>query len=253
MRLAGKSAIITGAGSGQGQAAAVLFAREGGRIAIADVNETGGQDTVDQIKQAGGEAIFVKTDVSSAADIQNVVQATVDAFGGIDVLYNNAGVWLAGGKGDGPVTELEEDTWHKVLNINLTGIYLGCKYAIPEMIKRGGGSIICTSSVAGLNGSFRAHAYGASKGGVIALARSVAMAYGRHNIRANVICPGAIDTPMVADLFGGQNRDRAASAQLIRRLGTPRDIANLALYLASDESAWMTGSVITLDGGFTIR
>ena len=144
MRLAGKSAIITGAGSGQGQAAAVLFAREGGRIAIADVNEAGGQDTVDQIKQAGGEAIFVKTDVSSAADIQNVVQATVDAFGGIDVLYNNAGVWLAGGKGDGPVTELEEDTWHKVLNINLTGIYLGCKYAIPEMIKRGGGSIICT-------------------------------------------------------------------------------------------------------------
>lgn len=251
MRLAEKSCIVTGAGSGQGQAAAILFAKEGGRVVVADVNEAGGQDTVDQIKQAGGEAIFVRTDVSSAESIQNLVRATVDAFGGLDVLYNNAGIWL-GGKGDGPVTDLDEDVWHKVININLTGIYLGCKYAIPEMIKGGGGSIISTSSVAGLNGSFRAHAYGASKGGVISLARSIAMAYGRHNVRSNVICPGAIDTPMVADLFGA-NRERAAAAQVIRRLGTPVDIANLALYLASDESQWMTGSVITLDGGFTIR
>lgn len=252
MRLAGKSCIVTGAGSGQGQAAAVLFAQEGGRVAVADVNVEGGQATVDQIKQAGGEAIFVKTDVSSAADCQNLVQSAVAAFGGLDVLYNNAGVWLAGGKGDAPVTELAEDIWHRVININLTGIYLGCKYAIPEMIKRGGGSIICTSSVAGLQGSFRAHAYGASKGGVIALARSMAQAYGKQNVRVNVICPGAIDTPMVADLFG-PNRDRVASAQLIRRLGTPQDIAQLALYLASDESPWMTGSVITLDGGFMLR
>lgn len=252
MRLAGKSIIITGSGSGQGQAAAGLFAKEGGRVVVTDVNEAGGQETVDQIKQAGGEAIFVRSDVSSAADCQALVGAAVSAFGGLDVLYNNAGVWLAGGKGDGPVTELEEDVWHKVININLTGIYLACKYGIPAMIKRGGGSIICTSSVAGLNGSFRAHAYGASKGGVIALARSVAMAYGKQNVRVNVICPGAIDTPMTADLFG-PNRDRAASAQVIRRLGQATDIANLALYLASDESEWMTGSVITLDGGFTIR
>lgn len=251
MRLENKTAIITGAGSGQGQAAAVGFAKEGARVVVADVNEAGGQETVDQIKSAGGEAIFVRTDVSDAAQNENLVRQSVSAFGGIDVFYANAGVWLTG-KGDGPVTDLEEDMWHKVININLTGIYLGCKYVIPELVKAGGGSIICTSSVAGLNGSFRAHAYGASKGGVIALARSMAMTYGRHNIRVNVICPGAIDTPMVADLFGA-NRDRAASAQLIRRLGTPTDIANLALYLASDESAWMTGSVITLDGGFMIR
>lgn len=252
MRLEGKSIIITGSGSGQGQAAALLFAKEGGRVVVSDVNEAGGQDTIDQIQSAGGEALFVRADISSAAECQTLVQAAVSAFGGLDVIYNNAGVWLAGGKGDAPVTELEEDVWHRVINVNLTGIYLACKYAIPEMVKGGGGSIICTSSVAGLNGSFRAHAYGASKGGVIALARSIAMAYGKQNIRVNVICPGAIDTPMTADLFG-PNRDRAASAQLIRRLGKSQDIANLALYLASDESEWMTGSVITLDGGFMIR
>ncbi|HEX2173247.1 MAG TPA: SDR family NAD(P)-dependent oxidoreductase [Dehalococcoidia bacterium] len=251
MRLQGKSIIITGSGSGQGQAAAILFAKEGGRVVVTDVNEVGGQDTADQIKSAGGDAIFVRADVSSAEDCQNLVKAAVTAFGGLDVLYNNAGVWLAG-KGDGPVTELDEDMWQKVININLTGMYLVSKYAIPELVKAGGGSIICTSSVAGLNGSFRAHAYGASKGGVIALARSMAMAYGKQNIRVNVICPGAIDTPMTADLFG-PSRERAAAAQLIRRLGTATDIANLALYLASDESQWMTGSVITLDGGFTIR
>lgn len=251
MRLEGKSAIITGAGSGQGQAAAIRFAKEGARVAVADVNEGGGQETVDQIKQAGGEAIFVRTDVSAAEQNESLVRAAVSAYGGLDIFYANAGVWLAG-KGDGPVTDLEEDMWHRVININLTGIYLGCKYAIPELVKAGGGSIICTSSVAGLNGSYRAHAYGASKGGVIALARSMAMTYGRHNVRVNVICPGAIDTPMVADLFGA-NRDRAASAQLIRRLGAATDIANLALYLASEESVWMTGSVITLDGGFMIR
>jgi NAD(P)-dependent dehydrogenase (short-subunit alcohol dehydrogenase family) len=252
VRLAKKACIITGAGSGQGQAAAVLFAREGAQVVVADVNVAGGEATVQQITAAGGDAIFVRTDVSVAADNQNLVEAAVATYGGVDVLYANAGVLLLGPSGDGPVTELDEDVWHRVININLGGLYLGAKYAIPEMIKRGGGSVISTSSVAGLNGSFRSHAYAASKGGVIALGRSIAQAYGKHNVRSNVICPGGIDTPMVPHLMGDK-RDRVIAGQLIRRVGTPDDIANLALYLASDESSWMTGSIITLDGGVTLR
>jgi NAD(P)-dependent dehydrogenase (short-subunit alcohol dehydrogenase family) len=251
MRLAEKIALITGAGSGQGQEAAVLFAKEGAKVVVTDVNEDGVKQTVEMVTAAGGEAVGRRMDVANGEQVQACVAFTVQTFGAINVLYNNAGVYLRGK--DGPVTRVPEDIWDTTLDINLKGMYLCCKFAIPEMIKAGGGAIVNTASAAGLMGT-NFHAYSASKGGMIALNRSIATTYAPQNIRSNVICPGFIETPMTAEISSSQ---RLLEAYLqntpLHRSGKPIDIAYMALYLASDEAAFVTGGVFVIDGGVTAR
>jgi len=251
MRLEGKVALITGAGSGQGQEAAVLFADEGARVIVADVNEEGIRQTLEKVKAAGGEAVGRCMDVADADQVRDGIAYAVRTFGMLNVLYNNAGVYLRGK--DGPVTRVDTDIWDVTLSINLKGMYLCCKYAIPEMIKVGGGSIVNTASAAGLIGT-NYHAYSASKGGMIALSRSIATTYAPQNIRSNVICPGFIETPMTAEISRSQRLLQAYLENTpLYRAGKPIDIAYMALYLASDEAAFVTGGVFVVDGGVTAR
>ncbi|MGE0683883.1 MAG: SDR family NAD(P)-dependent oxidoreductase [Candidatus Binatia bacterium] len=251
MRLAGKIALITGAGSGQGQEAAVLFAKEGAKVVVTDVNEDGVKQTVEMVTAAGGEAAGRKMDVANGEQVQDCVAFTVQTFGAINVLYNNAGVYLRGK--DGPVTRVPEDIWDTTLDINLKGMYLCCRFAIPEMIKAGGGSIVNTASAAGLMGT-NFHAYSASKGGMIALSRSLATTYAPQNIRSNVICPGFIETPMTVEISSSQRLlDAYLQNTPLHKSGKPIDIAYMALYLASDEAAFVTGGVFVIDGGVTAR
>jgi NAD(P)-dependent dehydrogenase (short-subunit alcohol dehydrogenase family) len=251
MRLEGKVALITGAGSGQGQEAAVLFAAEGARVIVADVNEEGIRQTLEKVKAAGGEAVGRRMDVADADQVRDGIAYAVRTFGMLNVLYNNAGVYLRGK--DGPVTRVDTDIWDVTLSINLKGMYLCCKYAIPEMIKVGGGSIVNTASAAGLIGT-NYHAYSASKGGMIALSRSIATTYAPQNIRSNVICPGFIETPMTAEISRSQRLLQAYLENTpLHRAGKPIDIAYMALYLASDEAAFVTGGVFVVDGGVTAR
>ena len=252
-RLAGKVAVITGAGGGQGRAAALLFANEGAKVVVTDVKVEGGQETAQMINAAGGQAVFLSTDVSQADQVEAAVRLAVDTYGALHIMYNNAAVLH---RKDAVVTNLEEEIWELVLNVNLKGVYLGCKYAVPEIVKAGGGSIVNVSSLAGLIGIGNVHAYTASKGGVISLTRAIAMAYASQNVRCNVICPGGVDTPMMAHVFHNPNprfREMSEKGHPLGRLGTPEDIARMALYLASDESSWVTGTVFTIDGGYVAR
>jgi len=254
MRLKDKIALITGVGSGQGRAAAMLFAREGAKIAGCDWKPEDGQETVEQVKRAGGEMVFVRADVSSAKDCENTVQAAIRAYGRIDILYNNAGVGFSSPLAMGDILHTPEDDWDRVLAINLKSMYLMCKFTIPEMIKTGGGSIVNTASIAAMVGSPSAHAYTASKGGMIALARALAVQFGPQKIRVNTICPGAIDTPMIAPVVDPiRDSGRLLINSPIRRMGVPEDIANCALYLASDESSFVTGTTFVVDGGVTAQ
>jgi NAD(P)-dependent dehydrogenase (short-subunit alcohol dehydrogenase family) len=252
-RLTGKVALITGAGGGQGRAAALSFAHEGAKVVVADVKVEGGEETARMVNAAGGQAVFHATDVSQAEQVEAAVRLAVDTYGALHIMYNNAAVLH---RKDALVTNLEEDIWDLVLNVNLKGVYLGCKYAVPEIVKAGGGSIINVSSLAGLIGIGNVHAYTASKGGVISLTRAIAMGYAAQKVRCNVICPGGVDTPMMAHVFHNPNpkfREMSEKGHPIGRLGTPEDIAQMALYLASDESSWVTGSVFTIDGGYAAR
>ena len=251
MRLAGKIALITGAGSGQGQEAAVLFAKEGAQVIVTDVNEDGVKQTVEMVKEAGGEADGRSLNVASVEQVEDGVAFAVRTFGALHVLYNNAGVYLRGK--DGPVTRVPEDIWDTTLDVNLKGMYLCCKFAIPEMIKAGGGSIVNIASAAGLMGS-NFHAYSASKGGMISLSRSIATTYAAQNIRSNVVCPGFIETPMTAEISGSQRLlDAYLQSTPLHKAGKPLDVAYMALYLASDEAAFVTGGTFVVDGGVTAR
>ena len=251
MRLKNKVAIITGAGSGQGRAAALIFSREGAKIAVSDWKPELGDETVTLVKKAGGEAIFIRTDVSESADVQNLVRTTVSTYGRIDILYNNAGVGFSSPLSMSDVINTPEADWDRVIAINLRSMYLTAKYGIPEMIKSGGGSIINTASIAALIGSDSAHAYTAAKGGMVALSRALAVEFGPKNIRVNCICPGAIDTPMIAPVIDPLKKSgQPFMTSPIRRLGRPEDIANCALYLASDESSFVTGATLVVDGGY---
>ena len=251
MRLEGKVALITGAASGQGRDAAMLFAQEGARVVITDINEEGVKEAVEMVKAAGGEAVGRQMDVADATQVQDGVAFAVRTFGALNVLYNNAGVYLRGK--DGPVTRLSDDIWDTVLTVNLKSMYLCCKYAIPEMVKAGGGSVVNTASAAGLMGT-NFHAYSASKGGMIALSRSIATTYAPQNVRSNVICPGFIETPMTAEISGSQRLLQAYLENTpLHRAGRAIDVAYMALYLASDEAAFVTGGVFVIDGGVTAR
>lgn len=254
MRLKNKVALITGAASGMGQAAAVEFARAGARVAMNDVNEQGLAETALLVADAGGVCISIVGSVAEASDVATMVGRTVDAFGALDVLYSNAAIYLPN-RGDAPVVDLDEEVWQRVIDVNLKGVYLCAKHAIPAMIRGGGGSIINVSSLAGTRGSRQSHAYAMAKGGVIALTQSLAVTYGPQGIRANAIAPGAIDTPMVrgAGSLGDEAAVKAMMAHLpLGRVGLAEDVARVALFLASDESAYVTGTVQIVDGGFSL-
>ena len=253
MRLDGKVCIITGAGSGQGRAAALRFAEEGASVVVAEIDAVAGSSAADEIGAAGGEAIAVETDVSVEADWQHVVAAAEKQFGGVDVLYNNAAVAPAA---DGSVVDVPLEVWDRILAVNLTGPMLGCRHAIPQMLRRGGGSIINTSSIrAFVGGSQPIDAYTASKGALVSLTRSLAVVYGPQGIRANVIAPGTIRTPMalVHDAHGDPGSGMRLARYPVGRFGEPEEIADLALYLASDESRWTNGAVMVIDGGAMIN
>jgi NAD(P)-dependent dehydrogenase (short-subunit alcohol dehydrogenase family) len=256
-KLEGKVALITGAGSGIGRATGVLFAKEGAKVVVADYAPVGGQETVRIIKEAGGEAIFIKVDVSKASDVERMVRTALDAYGRIDILHNNAGI----GGPVAPTADTTEKDWDSVINTNLKGVFLGSKYVIPVMVKQGGGVIINTASTSGLVGSPGFSKYCASKGGVVQLTKTMALEYAKENIRVNCICPGIIDTPMGGASFPGDAAAREAAKEAFERafvktvplgrIGQPEEIAKAALYLACDDSSYVTGAALVVDGGVT--
>ncbi|MGM7668346.1 SDR family NAD(P)-dependent oxidoreductase [Microbacterium sp. A93] len=245
-RIAGKSAIVTGAGSGIGRGIAKCFAEQGAAVTVADMALEAAEETVAQITASGGRAIAVRTNVTSAEDVASMVDATVTEFGGVDILVNNAGISF----GDTlKLHELEQDAWQLIMDVNLTGVFLCCKHTLPSLIARGGGSIVNIASAAAIGMAPRA-AYAASKGGVVAITRSLAFQYGENNIRVNAICPGPVETPMSnAVRASGMYDDDGIVDLSIKRRGTPEDIANAALYFASDEARYVTADVLSVDGG----
>ena len=249
-RLDGKVALITGAGNGMGQVASVLFAREGARIVVADFSEAGGAETVAAVEAVGGEAAFVKVDVANPDQVSAMVDFAMTRFGALNVLYNNAGIFPAD---DGGVTETPEPTWDRVMEVNLKGVWLGCKYGIPAMLASGGGSIVNVASFVALMGAATAQiAYTASKGGVLAMTREIAVEYGRQNIRANSLCPGPVSTPMLEELMSDPARKARRLVHIpMGRLGQAEELAKAALFLASDDSSFMTGAQLVVDGGIT--
>ena len=250
MRLDGKVAIITGAGSGIGREAALLFAREGARVIVAEVADDAGRRTVADIASAGGQAHFVHADVSKAADAESMVAAAEKTYGKLNVLFNNAGIFPTA---DGSVVDTDEETWDLVMRVNLKGVFLGCKYAIPALLRAGGGSLINTASFVALMGAATAQiAYTASKGGVLSMTREIAVEFARKNIRANALCPGPVDTPLLAELLSDPARRQRRMVHIPPgRLAKASEIANAALFLASDESSYVNGAIFTVDGGIT--
>ena len=247
-RLSGKVTLITGASSGLGRVAAELFAREGASVVVADIVD--GDDVVSAIDAEGGEATFVSCDVTDDESVKNAVAHAVATFGGLQVLYNNAGVML--GDDDGPETTSIE-TYDKTMDINVKGVLLGCKHAIPAMRASGGGSIVNVASfVAHMGAATPQVAYTASKGAVLAMTREIAVIYARQGIRANALCPGPVMTPLLAKFLSDEaKRNRRLVHIPMGRFGEPHEIAQGALFLASDESSWMTGQSLVIDGGIT--
>ncbi|GAA3410509.1 SDR family NAD(P)-dependent oxidoreductase [Paenibacillus hodogayensis] len=245
-RLTGKVAIITGAAGGMGKADAVLFAREGAKVVITDLQQDKLQEVVQEILDAGGEAVGLIQNVAEEDDWVRVVEETMTKFGKIDILVNNAGISTTV-----PFLDTTVEHWNKVMAINVTGTFLGHKHVIPHMIAGGGGSIVNISSIAGLTGGSGAGPYTASKGAVRMLTKAAAIDYAQHHIRVNSVHPGYIATPMTADLFANdQMKQWFLSQTPLPRLGNPEDIANGVLFLASDESSFITGVELPIDGGY---
>lgn len=256
-RLEGNIAIVTGAGSGIGKAAALLLASQGARVALLDINETNGQAAAAQIRSHGDQALFILADVTRADAVEGAVRNAAGSLGPPDILIN-----VAGGSGrswgDGPTAECSEEGWDKTLELNLKSVFLTCKYTLPQMLSKGRGSIVNVSSVLGLVGGdqdFATHAYAASKGGIISLTRAIATYYAPKGIRANVICPGLIATAMSQRAQANPAiRARLHDLQpLTGDFGQPEDVAQAILFLASGQAAFITGAVLTVDGGWTAR
>jgi len=251
MRLKDKVCIITGAGSGMGRVACEIFAREGAKVAAWDVMRESGEETAERVRAAGGDALYVPCDVADEASVRAAVAATVERYGGVDVLYNNAGIMP---EADHSVIDTSVEVWDRVMAVNVRGIFLCCKYAIPEMLKREHGSIINIASFVALVGcSVPQDAYTASKGALISLTKSLAVQFRPKGIRTNAICPGPIETPLMTEWL---LKDEAAkqlrlNRQPAGRFGRPEEIVNCALYLASDEADWTNGAVMVVDGGIT--
>ena len=249
-RLDGKVALITGGASGMGKVASHLFAREGAKVVLTDVADQAGEEVAAAIRDEGAEAAYVHADVSKSFDAQAMVRFAVDTFGGLTVLYNNAGVFP---ERDGSVTETPEDVWDLTIDINLKGVYLGCRYGIPAMIESGGGSIVNVASFVALMGAATPQiAYTASKGGVLSMTREIAVEFARKGVRANSLCPGPIETPLLQELLADPARRQRRLVHIpMGRFGQAQEIANAALFLASDESSYMTGASLVIDGGIT--
>lgn len=250
MRLADKAALITGAGSGIGRESALLFAREGAQVVVVDINAEGGQETVSLIREAGGEASFFEADVSKAVDARAMIEFAESTYGRLNVLFNNAGIFHPR---DGSVLETEEEIWDLVMDVNLKGVFLGCKYGIPALLRAGGGSIINTASFVALMGAAVSQiAYTASKGGVLSLTREIAVEFARQNIRANALCPGPVETPLLAELLADPARRQRRLVHIpMGRFARAREMAQAALFLASDESSYINGATFVVDGGIT--
>lgn len=253
-RLKNKVAVITGSGSGIGRGVAFVFSREGAKIIVSDLNQEGGLGTVQIIREAKGVAEFIRANVREPSEVKNLIDSTVAKFGRIDILVNNAGIALD----KDIVTELSIEEWDLVLNTNLRSVFLGCKYAIPYMIKQGGGSIINTSSVSGFAPARNLSSYCASKAGILILTKAMSADFGKFNIRINCVCPGEILTPMSESGFkAAKVADRKAFEKEILalyplgRFGTPEDVGKAMLYLASDDANWVTGEALVVDGGAT--
>jgi NAD(P)-dependent dehydrogenase (short-subunit alcohol dehydrogenase family) len=250
MRLDGKVALITGGGSGMGMVASRLFASEGAKVVLADVADQVGEAVAAEIGAAGGKAAYVHADVSKEADAKGMVDSAVERFGRLDVLYNNAGVMMSA---DGSVDTTDESVWDTTLAINVKGVAFGCKFGVPAMIASGGGSIINVASfVAWLGAATSQTAYTASKGAVLAMTREIAVEYARKGIRCNALCPGPIDTPLLAELLSDPARRQRRLVHIpMGRLGQAEELAKAALFLASDDSSYMTGTSLIVDGGIT--
>jgi NAD(P)-dependent dehydrogenase (short-subunit alcohol dehydrogenase family) len=250
MRLDGKVALITGGASGMGRVASALFAREGAKVVLTDVADEAGEATAAEIRDAGGEAAYVHADVSREADAKAMVDAAVDRFGGLHVLYNNAGVMLPE---DGSVDTTDERIWDITLGVNVKGVAFGCKYGVPAMIASGGGSIVNVASfVAWMGAATSQTAYTTSKGAVLAMTREIAVEYARRGVRCNALCPGPIETPLLMQLLSDDAKRQRRFVHIpMGRLGQAEEIARAALFLAGDDSSFMTGASLIVDGGIT--
>ncbi|MBA3737482.1 MAG: glucose 1-dehydrogenase [Actinobacteria bacterium] len=249
-RLDSKVALITGGASGMGMVASQLFASEGAKLVLTDVSDDAGERVAAGIRESGGEATYVHADVSLESDAKSMVETAVDIYGGLTVLYNNAGVML---DDDGSVHATDESIWDRTLAINVKGVAHGCKYGIPAMIESGGGSVINVASfVAWMGAATSQTAYTASKGAVLAMTREIAVEYARRGVRCNALCPGPIDTPMLAELLSDPDRRQRRFVHIpMGRLGQAEELVKAALFLASDDSSYMTGTSLIVDGGIT--
>lgn len=250
-KLSEKVSLVTGAGSGIGRATAILFANHGAKVVVSDISVKGGEETVKQIIDAGGEAVFIKTDVSQASDVENLINKTVATFGRLDFAHNNAGIEGVMSN----VVDCTEENWDRTIATNLKSVWLCMKYEIPAMLKQGGGAIVNTSSIAGLVGFQGLPAYSASKFGIIGLTKVAALEYAKANIRVNAICPGIIDTSMVDRLVEAQPemKEGLTAATPVGRMGKPEEIAAMVMTLCSSESSFVTGHAMVADGGFTAQ
>ena len=255
-RVSGKVVLITGGGSGIGRATAIAFGREGAKVAIADYNRDGGEQTVRMIKDAGGQATFIEANVAVAKQVEAMVAKTVATYGRLDCAFNNAGIEGEMGKGGQiNIADCSEENWARIIAINLTGVFLCMKYEIPQMLKQGGGAIVNTASAAGLIGLPGGTAYVASKHGVAGLTKSAALEYAKSGIRINAVCPGFIRTAMVERVIDGGSISEEAmiAAEPIGRIGKPEEIASVVLFLCSDDASYVTGLPMPVDGGYVAQ